>query len=252
MRTETEGIVLREVKATGGRTMLLIFSQKYGKISVAAGYDEKKSKTKASLATKPFTYGRYELYKGREIYNLTGSEVKKTFFDFSSDLDKYITASYAFELTEKLLQEDVAEPKVFSLLLDFFYSMEKRNKAYDTLLIAYEIKLLGLLGHDIYLGDCMICGAKNPTWFSIPEAGMICEDCAKKITENPLDKREDRLIYKPKFDIVNTIKYFKEKPISGFEKIALEKESAKELQSIIRDYFSYHLDLGLLKSESLL
>ena len=252
MRTETEGIVLREVKATGGRTMLLMFSQKYGKISVGVGPEEKRSKSKSSLATKPFTYGRYELYKGREIYNLSGSEVIRTFFDFGSDLDKYVACSYALELTEKLLQEDVAEPRVFSLLLDFFNSMEKRTKSFDTLLIAYEIKLLGALGHDISLGNCMICGENNPNWFSVPEAGMICEDCAKKITENTLDRGAYRLIYKPKFDIVNTIKYFKEKPMSGFDKIALEKDSAKELQSIIRDFFSYHLDLGLLKSESLL
>ena len=34
MVTDTEGIVLKQIKTVSGRTMLVIFSRKFGKISV--------------------------------------------------------------------------------------------------------------------------------------------------------------------------------------------------------------------------
>ena len=265
MQIETEGIVLRHVKTAAGRTMLLIFSQKYGKISVGTSLTDKNSKSKSSLAIRPFTYGRYELYKGREIYNLNGGDVKKSYYSFGEDLDKYICASIALELTEKVLGDEVPEPRIFSLLVDFLNNMEKRSKSFDTLLIAYEVKLLGLLGHTPELGVCSICGkayadffdgGKKPVKFSIREGGIICENCAEDITkiftEKPQTNYLNQLIYEPKFDIVDTLKYLAEKPLSAFEKIALNESTAGELREILREYFSYHLEVGPLKSESML
>ncbi len=62
MLTDTEGIVLRQVKTSYGRRMILLFSKKYGKISAGTGINER-GKGKSSLALRPFTYGRYELFK---------------------------------------------------------------------------------------------------------------------------------------------------------------------------------------------
>ena len=264
MQTETDGIVLRQVKTAAGRTMLLIFSQRYGKISVGTSITDRNSKSKSSLAIRPFTYGRYELYKGREIYNLNGAEVRKTFFSFGEDLDKYIYSSIALELTEKVLTEEMAEPRIFSLLLDFLNAMEKRSKAFDTLLIAYETKLLALLGNMPRLDSCAVCGRQydnseawtNPPNFSIRNGGIICTNCMenikKKITEKPHKGTYNQLIYEPKFDIVKTLSYLAEKPLSAFEKIALNEPTATELREILREYFSYHLEVGPLKSESML
>ena len=69
MITDTEGIVLRQVKAPGGRRMITLFSQKFGKISVGTSLNEG-GRTKAALAVRAFSYGRYELFKNRESYNL--------------------------------------------------------------------------------------------------------------------------------------------------------------------------------------
>ena len=41
MITETEGIVLRQTKISGGRRMILIFTKQYGKISAGTSLNEK-------------------------------------------------------------------------------------------------------------------------------------------------------------------------------------------------------------------
>ena len=252
MVSETEGIVLRNIKTANGRSMLHIFTQRYGKISVGAGTSSKGYKSKSSLATHPFTYGSYELYKGRDTYNLNGAEVKKSFYSLSEDLDKYLAASFALELTDRVIQEDVPEPAIFSILIDFLTSMESRKNSYDTLVIAYEIKLLKALGLSPEMNLCAVCGKENPVKFSISDGGMICSDCHKKMAEKAGSDRDKQLIYDPGFDIVNTVRYFENKPMKSFENIALEEGVSEKLKAILREYFTYHLDIGVLKSESMM
>lgn len=254
MYTETEGIVLKQVKIAGGRRMVHIFTQKYGKISVGTGITEKNSKSKAALSIRPFTYGKYDIYKNRDYYNLDGAEVIKSFYGLGEDLDKYAAASLALELTEKVLPEELPQPRLFSILIDFMKALDKGISTQETLLLAYEVKLLSAMGNMPVLGTCAVCGKEieeKRVKFSVPDGGTICPDCHKKITENTSNDGKARLIYEPNFDIVNTVRYLESKPFSAFDKIAIDQKVAGELRSILREYISYHLDIGPLKSESI-
>ena len=254
MFTDTEGMVLKQVKIAGGRRMIHIFTQKYGKISVGTGMTERNSKSKAALAIRPFTYGKYEISKNRDYYNLTGAEVKTSYYSLGEDLDKYAAASHAFELTDKVLQEESPQPRLFSLLVDFMNSLDKGISTPETLLLAYEVKLLKIMGNSPVFEKCAICETESiekPVKFSVPDGGMICQECYKKILENNPNDGKLRLIYQPFFDIVKTVRFLETKPFSAFDKIALDPKVATELKSILREYISYHLDIGPLKSESI-
>ena len=58
------------------------------------------------------------------------------------------------------------------------------------------------------------------------------------------------MIYKLDFGIIDILKYFQKQPMSAFEKIALNDDKQQELQNLMKDYMSYHLDIKGLKSES--
>lgn len=128
MITDTEGIVLRQVKAAGGRRMISLFSRKFGKISVGASINEG-GRNKTALAARAFSYGRYELFKSRDNYNLNNGQVIKSYYAIGEDLDKYMAASYVLELTDKMLPEEMPQPRIFSLLLEFMEALEKREKS---------------------------------------------------------------------------------------------------------------------------
>lgn len=224
--------------------MILLFTKKYGKISAGSGLSEK-GRSKAALALRPFTYGNYELYKGREYYNLNSAEVVRSFFRIGEDVDKYMEASFVLELTEKMVPEELPQPRLFNLLTEFLAAMEKREKKHRTLVLAYEVKALELLGAFPMLERCACCGeTENLRFFSIRDGGMVCGNC-----RNP---GNDTLIYEPKFDIVNILKFFSKTPMNRFEKIALEEGAGEELQRILRKYMSYYLDIGTLKTEGIL
>ena len=177
MHIDSRGIIFRQVKTTDMRRMLLIFTEKCGKLSVGTSLPEKNQKH-ASLALRPFTCGNYSIYKGRNYYNLDRVETLKSFYGIGEDLDKYMAASLALELTEKIVPEEVPQPRIFALLLDFLNEMELRKRKHTTLLLAFETKLLFALGTFPRLDSCASCGSKEkPEFFSVPDGGVICRRC---------------------------------------------------------------------------
>lgn len=246
MVTDTEALVLRQVKTLNGRRMLLLFTRKFGKISVGTNITEG-GKNKSALAVRPFTYGRYELFKGRDSYSLNSGQVLRSYYGLGEDIDKYMAASYVLELTEKLLAEGLPQPRMFSLLLDYFDSLEKRSKKHETLVMAYIVKALDVMGTMPQTARCSICGAENPQrFFSVEEGGMICPSCTQKLLK---EHSNEPLIYDTNFGIVNILRFFQKEPFSSFEKLALDEQILKKLRNILKKYMEYHLDVGKLKSE---
>ncbi len=250
MVTDTEGIVLRQTKAMGGRRMIALFSKKYGKISVGTSINEG-GRNKTALAVKAFTYGRYELFKNRDNYNLNSGQVLKSYYSIGEDLDKYMAASYVLELTDKLLPEEMTQPRIFSVLIDFLETLEKRDKKQGTLVMAYIVKVLDILGTMPELDSCTACGqvrqgGGDKIFFSIKEGGIICPKCAKELSSQ--DERP--LIYKLDIGIIDILKYFQKMPMATFEKIALDDKMQDILHNLMKEYISYHMDIRELKSES--
>ncbi len=246
MYTDTEGIILKQLKIAGGRRMILLFSKKYGKISAGTDISEK-GKKKSALAIRPFVYGRYELYKKRDLYYLNGGDVIQSHFAIGEDIDKYIQASYAVELTEKLLPEEAAAPELFLLLSDYLDMIEKRKQKYETLTLAYMAKILKSAGSEPELNRCVLCGEKeNLTAFSVKEGGCVCSACRNGINS------EERLIFEDSFGIIDVLKYLTERPLAGLEKLALDERMAGALERILKSWLAYHLDVSDLKSETFL
>lgn len=248
MYTDTEGVVFRQIKTVNGRRMVLLFSKKYGKISAGTSISER-GKSKSSLAMKPFTYGKYELYKNRDNFNVNGAETIKSYYKIGEDVDKYMNASYILEFTERLLYENVPQPGLFNLLIDVFDELEKRKKKHGTLVVAYELKALKETGYMPELDRCVLCGCKSDLMFlDIKNGGLLCRGCAEKT----IAADNDSLIYEVGLGIIDILRYFIRNPLRNLENLALEENSLKMLRKIINDYAKYHLDIGDLKSEGFL
>jgi DNA repair protein RecO (recombination protein O) len=248
MYTDTEGIVLKHVKLAGGRKILVLFSLKYGKISAGTSINEK-GRSKATLALRPFTYSKFEIFKNRDSYNVNSAEVIKSFYKIGEDVDKYMYASYILEFTDKIISENERAPQLFGLLIDYLSTLEKRTKKYLTLALAYQIKALSYIGCMPELKHCVSCGNEvQLVAFSIEEGGIVCENCLKKLKSN----MKESLIYNVDFGIIKVMNYILCNPLKSFENLALNDETQKMLKVIIRNYIGYHLDIRELKSESFL
>ena len=248
MLTDTEGIVLRQIKTSYNRRMILLFSKKYGKISAGTSIGEK-GRSRSSLALRPFTYGRYELFKNRDSYNINSAEVLRSFYRIGEDVEKYMQGAYVLEFTEKVLAEEMPAPRLFDLLIEFFEVLEHRDRGIGTLVLAYQTKLLQISGVLPQLDSCVCCGSSGPARaFSVHEGGIVCESCLGKQEISS----DSTLISCAGFDIVKVLNYFLVNPLKKLENIALNEEMGRTIQRLIREYASYHLGISDIKSEKLL
>ena len=242
MYTDTEGIVLRQTKTLNGRRMLVIFTQRYGKVSAGTSISEK-GRTKSALALRPFTYGRYELFKGRDSFSVNGAEAVNGFYGIGEDIDKYMAASAALELTDRLLEEEQPAPQMFALLLDFLELLSARKRAFGTLLIAFRLKCLMLSGCAPVMDACVGCGSREGLkLFSVPAGGLVCGNCADA---------GDRLCFEISGPDVQALRYMLGHPLKNLESLALDEQTELRIQKILRSYYSYHLGIDKLKSEGL-
>ena len=248
MLTDTEGIVLRQIKTSYNRRMILLFSRKYGKISAGTSIGEK-GRSKSALALRPFTYGRYELFKNRDSYNINSAEVLRSFYRIGEDVDKYMYGAYVLEFTERVLEDEMPAQRLFDLLIEFFEVLEDRQRGIGTLVLAYQTKLLKIMGLLPQLDQCAVCGSPgSAAAFSVREGGIVCADCLGKDEISS----DSTLISCTKFDIVKVLNYFLVNPLKKLENIALNEETGRMVQKLIRDYAAYHLDISDIKSEKLL
>lgn len=245
------GIVLRQTKIAGGRRMLELFTREYGVISCgsflsAAGGSKRKSS--GHLALQPFTLGSYRIREEKGRYTVKSAEAERSFYGLAEDPDRYGEAAFVLELTARLLPEGVPQPRIFDLMTDMFSALENRRNRFLTLRLAYEVKLMDLLGVAPRTDCCVRCGKKNGLEaFSVPGGGALCGECHRKLTE---EGYPDRLIYPARFDMINVIDYFRSNPLKRFEKLALNDGAAAWMQNVIRRYMAYYLDVDQLKSEA--
>ena len=135
-------------------------------------------------------------------------------------------------------------PDLFTLLKTFLELMEVRQKSQETLVLAYEIKILTKLGYFPQLAACVSCGSvNNLNFFSIDKGGLLCSDCRQN--------QVNSLIYGVEFDIIGVVKYFEKTPFRRFKDIALKRDDAVKIQRLLREYMAYHMDIGELMSDSL-
>lgn len=253
MLVTTEGIVLKQRKISNNRRMIVIFTKSYGKISAGTNVNER-GKGKSALALRPFTYAGYDIFKNRGYYNINGTDVKQSFYSIGEDIDRFMAASRMMEYLDQILEEEQPKPKLFDMTLAFLRAVSEARNGFSTMLYAYIVKSLGMLGVMPELKHCVNCGktpeepansGKNSHMaFSVSDGGIICEDC---LTE---EKSGDHtLIFRPEFDIVGMLQYFVDNPFPQFGKVVLKPEYSAEIRHILSEYIKYYLSIDVLDEE---
>lgn len=246
MITETNGLILKNTKIARDRRMLVLLTRKFGKISAGTGISQR-SKNRSQLALGPFTYGRYELYKGRDSFNLNSADTIESFFEIGEDVDKYFAASYALEFTEAVLPYEQPAEDILDALIQFLKILRGRNVKYRSLLMIYQWKVLAYSGYMPNLHTCCRCGKDVPAaGISVADGGIICQECINVGNVN------NRLLYYTKDDIILILKFLEKTDMERFAGLSLRSDAEELLQKILKDILQYHLNIKELKSESYL
>lgn len=239
----TQGIVLRAVKYKENDLILTIFTRKLGKLSAIA---KGARRTKSALLTscQVFAYSNFTLKKQGNMYKVVQSEIIKSFYEISYDLDRFSYATYAVQLINYNVEDEVTNNRMFILLAQTLYLYAKEDIDKVFIKDAFELKFLDYIGFRPIVNRCSNCGNKNLTnsVFNIYEGGAICEKC------------RDFFEYNMKIDLttIRLMEYILNNDILTCNKAKVSKYIVKELDKILKRYLNQYVDNRGFKSLNLI
>ncbi|MBB6217914.1 DNA repair protein RecO (recombination protein O) [Anaerosolibacter carboniphilus] len=239
MLCKTDGVVLKQTKFGEGDLILTLFTKKMGKVqAVAKGV--RRSRGKFTGSTQLFAYGEFVLFKGRDLYQVSQVDLKESFYQLREDITKLTYGAYILELTESIITEGQTNNRLFHSLLSCLSVLAKMEKAYETVVKAYELKLLSYSGYKPELDRCVYCGkaGESVIKFSSKEGGTICRSCFG----------QDIYAMRISSTTINVMKYLMNTDLEQIARLRVKSDIMEELNKILKHYISTHLEKSKFKS----
>ena len=241
----TQGIVLRSARYEENDLILTLFTRKLGKVAVLAK-GAKRNKSSLLSSSQLFAYSNYTLKKQGSMYRVTQSDIIKSFYDLSYDLEAFSYATYITKLVEGSTLENQTNNRLFILLAQTLYLYTQENTDNKFITRAFELKFLDYIGFKPIVNRCSNCQTKNleHAIFNVYEGGILCEKCSVNFEHN----------LKIDLTTIKLMEYILSNDILQCSKAKVSKYILYELQNILKIYLKVYIDninfksLNLLKS----
>ena len=239
MYFKTDAVVLKKTKLSDSDLILTLFTRKSGKVTVVSK-GARNSKSKLSAASHPFVFGEYNITTSDKWNYLNSVDINDSFYHLREDLTKLSYASYLLELTNHAVSENASNIRLFELLVEVLNLMNRGDENYDLLKIAYEYKLMNILGYRMNMKQCVHCGKIDIKKFYInpTEGGLMCEECYNKV---------EKSFYVGK-TLPKVLEYLVERDIRIIYKTKINESYIKRLDELVRPYIFHFLDRRAFKS----
>lgn len=230
---KTRGIIIKRTNFFEADRLLVIFTEKFGKVrAIAKGVRKPLSKLAGSIEL--FCLTDFLIAEGRNLDIVTGAEIEKCFFNLRNHLDTTTTAYYIAEIIDQMTAENQAHPRIFNLLIEV---LENINESQSDLMLPYfEFNFLSDIGYKPELEKCVECRKliNKDLYFSFENGGLVCANCRGldiKISTNTI--KALRLILSSQLSKVKRIKKDKNllKELENLGKSSLEQLHQKEFKS---------------------
>lgn len=239
---KARGIVIKSTSLNDNDVILTIFSKERGKFqAVAKG--AKKTKSQFIGSTQLFCYTDFVYYRGKGLDYVNQTELIESFYKIRNDLETLAIATYIVEIVLHSLDKEQQEERLFNLLVYCLNLINKELKQPKLLLLAYQLKVIGLLGYAPDFEQCSKCHNNiQKYYFSKEIGGLICSNCKGKYYpySNPISIRALELM-----------KELLHCQIQQINKIQSEDQIINYLVHIMNDYIVYHTDRKLFSFDFL-
>ena len=234
MIEKTEGIVIRTLNYGETNKIITVLTPNFGKIGLMAR-GAKKAKSKLSSASQLFYHGHFLFQKGRGLGVLHQADSIHPFRHIKEDIVQMAYAAYIVELTDKIIEENMASSSLYKMLLNIFKKMDEGVPA-DILAIIYEVKVLPLAGLAANVDQCVHCGDRErPFFFTMSGGGYLCRNCQ---TLDPYS-----IPMTPEVSKLLTL--FKHVPVDRLGSLSVKKQNIIQLKRILQEYYQQNAGLQL-------
>lgn len=186
MLTTVDGLVIRSYPSGNSDSVLHIITREHGKLAVLVK-GGKSGKKGTAFCIQPYTYGNYELYKGKDdnLYWFRSGTVLHSFYGLTHDVEKVALADYVCEVASECSGEDFEvedSQTVLRLLLNTLHVMLHTDKSLALIKGVFELRVAALCGYTPDLIGCADCGEAFPdeAYLDVMNGCFVCEKCQKK------------------------------------------------------------------------
>lgn len=214
---------------------LVILTKERGKIAVFAKGARRQNS--AFLAcSQPFTFGKFQIYEGRNSYSLSLAKVDDYFEDVIMNLEAAYYGMYFCELSGYFANENEDSTKMLNLLYISLKALLKESIGMKLVRYIFELKLLTINGIGPQVFSCVNCGKEKEREslysFSCKSGGSLCSDC-KSYGADTI-KISSSTLYTLQF-IIST-------PLAKLYSFTVSEEVFIELKRCIDQYRSLYVD----------
>ena len=225
------GMVLTAMPVNDYDKRITILTKERGKITAFARGARRPS-SQLLAATNPFAFGEFEVFEGRNSYNVTKANIQNYFRELVLDLDAASLAFYFAEFAEYYCQENNDEREMLKLLYQSLRALA--SSAYDNRLVraVFELKALAVNGEAPNVFSCLSCGSREHlTWFSVKRGGILCAECRNEAPDAV--ELNESTVYTMQYVILARIEKLYTFSVSG--------QVLEELTRLLRSYFGVYV-----------
>ncbi|NLA26143.1 MAG: DNA repair protein RecO [Firmicutes bacterium] len=233
---KTDALILSSRPLGEADRLVDLLTWEKGKITAVAR-GARKVKSRLAAGVDLFTYGYYQLHRGRSLDLITGQEVREHFTAFREDVALYPYGLFLAEITGRLVSTEEPAPEPCSLLLKGWRLLcDGSLKERMLFCHAFELKLMDLTGFCPHLKGCLICGTPESLYFSSRQGGLLCRKCAGGD------------VVKLGAGTVALARRLLEAPLERVKVLRPHALQMRELAGMAASFRRYHHDIGELRS----
>ena len=169
----------------------------------------KKPKAKLAGVSQPFCFAEYLLNKKGAFYTVINASVIESFFELSTDFDKYIIGTAMLEFCKKTVKENDQSIELFVLLLKALKQLSYTNANPMAVFIRFLIDSFAIIGYKLKLDVCACCKSDSLLSYgfnySYDHGGIVCKKCSGIIDNFMLEPSEQGIIKNIAFTDIDNI-----------------------------------------------
>lgn len=157
------GMVIKVTPAGEMDKRLVILTRERGKIAAFAR-GARRPGNQLMAVSRPFAFGQFSLYEGRDSYTLQSAEITNYFEDLSLDVEGTCYGSYFLELADYYARENMDGTELLKLLYQSIRALLKPALKNELVQRIFELKAMVLNGEYTETPPRPVSDSANYTW----------------------------------------------------------------------------------------
>lgn len=139
------GMVLKATPVGEYDRRLVILTRERGKITAFAR-GAKRPGNQLMAVSRPFVFGQFKLYEGREAYNLQSAEISNYFTEIAQDVEAACYGSYFLEFADYYGRENMDGSEMLLLLYQSLRALLKPALPNPLVQVVFELRVMVVNG----------------------------------------------------------------------------------------------------------